>query len=72
MGLAQSSRYLMWAAQDGRLKDLLYHLQSANPEDLKASSLSAKRQAPIHLAVISGHPGCVQALGEAGEGRRTS
>lgn len=64
---SQSSRCLMWAAQDGRLKDLLYHLQEATPEDLKPSSLSQKRQAPIHVAAISGHPGCVQALGEAGK-----
>ena len=68
MGLGQSNtRCLMWAAQDGRLKDLLYHLRYALPEEVNASYLSEKRQAPIHLAAISGHCGCIQALGEAGK-----
>lgn len=68
MGLAQSSsRYIMWAAQDGRLDDLLYHLQGARLEDLQASSLSPKRQAPIHVAAVRGHSACIQALREAGE-----
>lgn len=57
----------MWAAQDGRLEDLLYHLQGASPAVLEPSSLSPKRQAPIHLAAIRGHSRCIQVLREAGK-----
>ena len=68
MGLTQShTRYIMWAAQDGRLNDLLYHLRGAKPESLNFSGLSPKRQAPIHLAAIGGHSMCIQALKEAGK-----
>lgn len=64
------SKYIMWAAQDGRLEDLLYHLQGAGPEALEAtSSLSPKLQSPIHLAAMRGHPRCIQALREAGKGK---
>ena len=67
MGSVQSNS-VAWAAQDGRLKDLIYHLQVTPPEALGPSRISDKRQAPIHMAAISGHAGCVRALAEAGKG----
>lgn len=69
MGLtqSQSSKCVLWAAQDGRLNDLIYHLQDAGPQALGPSSWSEKRQAPIHLAAIRGHNKCIQVLREAGE-----
>lgn len=67
MTQSQSSKCVLWAAQDGRLNDLIYHLQDAGPEALAASSLSEKRQAPIHLAAIRGHTKCIQVLREAGK-----
>ncbi len=68
MGLTESHpRYILWAAQDGRLDDLLYHLEGAEPGALQPSSFSPKRQAPIHLAAIGGHTKCIQVLREAGK-----
>ena len=69
MGMSQSStRYILWAAQDGRLNDLIYHLKYAKPEMLECSSLVPNRRAAIHLAAAGGHSSCVHVLREAGKG----
>ena len=69
MGMSQSSKCVLWAAQDGRLNDLIYHLQGAGPEALEPSGWSEKHQAPIHLAAIRGHTKCIRVLREAGKCR---
>ena len=68
MGLSQSStRCILWAAQDGRLNDLVYHLKNARLEALEPSPLAPKRRSAIHLAADGGHSRCVQVLREAGK-----
>lgn len=67
MGLNQSTRCILWAAEDGRLNDLLYHLGDMNPRALEPSSLTPKKQAPIHLSAARGHALCIQALVQAGK-----
>jgi ankyrin repeat protein len=59
-------RFVSWAAQDGRVEDLVYHLQKAGKNSLKPSALSPKQRAPIHLAAIGGHSECVKVLFDAG------
>ena len=61
-------RFVSWAAQDGRVEDLVYHLQKAGKNSLKPSALSPKQRAPIHLAAIGGHSECVKVLFDAGRG----
>ena len=59
-------RLVSWAAQDGRVEDLVYHLQLAGKNSLYPSARSPK-MAPIHFAAIGGHPQCVKVLFDAGE-----
>lgn len=66
MGLSHP-KSVNWAAQDGRVEDLVYHLQRAGNDSLKPSSLSPKKRAPIHLAAIRGHSQCVKVLFDAGK-----
>lgn len=66
MGLSHP-RFVNWAAQDGRVDDLVYHLQRAGKGSLNPSALSPKKRAPIHLAAIGGHSQCVKVLFDAGE-----
>ena len=61
-------RVVSWAAQDGRVEDLVYHLQKGGKNALKPSALSPKQRAPIHLAAIGGHSQCVKVLFDAGRG----
>lgn len=74
MGVSHS-RCVPWAAQDGRLDDLVFHLSCV--EDLKAAlrapctETNPKRNTPLHMAAIGGHSQCIRVLYDAGgEGRR--
>ena len=67
MGLSHP-RFVNWAAQDGRVDDLVYHLQRAGTDSLKPSSLSPRKRAPIHLAAVAGHSQCLKVLFDAGMG----
>ncbi len=68
MGVSQSStRLILWAAQDGRSADLLYHLQDVKAESLKGSSLAPHRRSAIHLAAERGRTECVKLLRQAGK-----
>ena len=60
-------KFVSWAAQDGRVEDLVYHLQLAGKNSLNFSALEREKRAPIHLAAIGGHTSCVKVLFEAGE-----
>lgn len=66
MGLSHP-RFVNWAAQDGRIDDLVYHLQRAGKDSLNPSALSPKKRAPIHLAAINGHSQCVKILFDSGQ-----
>ena len=61
-------RFVSWAAQDGRVDDLVYHLRLAGKNSLQPSARSPKKRAPVHLAAIRGHSQCVKVLFDAGEG----
>ena len=65
MGLSHP-RFVNWAAQDGRVDDLVYHLQRAGKDALYPSALSPMKRAPIHLAAIGGHFQCAKVLFDAG------
>ena len=70
MGMGMSNqRCIRWAAQDGRVDDLIYHLaQELDPAlALKSTGEDGLRRRPIHLAAARGHARCVQVLWEAGE-----
>ena len=67
MGLSHP-RYALWAAQEGRVDDLAFHLHASGKEALKAHSTCPKRRTPLHLAAIGGHVRCIRLLCEAGEG----
>jgi len=68
MGGSQSStRLILWAAQDGRSNDLLYHLSNVKPESLKGSSLAPHRRSAMHLAAERGNTECVRLLRQAGK-----
>ena len=58
-------KLVKWAAQDGRVNDLAFHLSYAGKEALKANG-DPKRQTPIHLAAIGGHVECIRILWEVG------
>lgn len=66
-GFHSQPRCVSWAAQDGRVKDLVYHLQLAGKNSLQPSALSPKKRAPIHLAAVGGYSQCVKVLVDAGE-----
>lgn len=61
-----SSRLVSWAAQDGRVNDLIYHLETAGPLALKAAPNATKRRSPLHLAAIGGYTQCISVLYDAG------
>ena len=69
MGVSHSTA-VGWAAQDGRVDDLVYHLQHTRKNVLNPSPVSPTKRAPIHLAALRGHTQCVSVLYDAGEGRR--
>ena len=60
-------RFVSWAAQDGRVDDLVFHLRLAGKNSLNPSVFAPKRRAPIHMAAVGGHPQCVKILFDAGE-----
>lgn len=60
-------RYVVWAAQDGRVEDLRFHLGRADKAALQPYQNSPKKQTPLHYAVSRGHTQCVKVLCEAGE-----
>ena len=61
-----SSRLVSWAAQDGRVNDLVYHLQAAGPLALKPAPQATKKRSPLHLACIGGYTQCISVLYDAG------
>ena len=66
--MGQSNPKLVaWAAQDGRVEDLIYHLGLTGPSALKATAGSEKRRTPLHLAAISGRLECISILYDGGE-----
>ena len=65
MGLSHP-RFVSWAAQDGRVDDLVYHLRRAGLAALNPSPASPKQRAPIHLAAVGGHVQCIKVLRDAG------
>ena len=67
MGLAHP-RFAVWAAQDGRVEDLVFHLRRSGKEALKPYANSPKKQTPLHFSAIRGHAQCVRVLCEAGTG----
>lgn len=58
-------KLVKWAAQDGRVNDLVFHLSGGGVEALRANG-DPKRQTPMHLAAIGGHMKCIRVLWEAG------
>lgn len=66
MGLSHP-RYVMWAAQDGRVEDLVFHLRHTGKDALKPSANSPKRQSALHVAASRGNAQCVKVLCEAGD-----
>lgn len=61
-----SSRLVSWAAQDGRVNDLIYHLETGGPVSLKPAPNSPRRRSPLHLAAIGGYTQCISVLYDAG------
>ena len=63
-----SPRLVRWAAEDGRVDDLIFHLAQLSDRAavLKSVSEDHKRY-PIHYAAARGHTRCVQILREAGK-----
>ena len=59
-------RLVLWAAQEGRSEDLVFHLGECGSEALKAVADTEKNHAPIHGAASGGHLQCIRILWEAG------
>lgn len=59
-------KLVSWAAQDGRVQDLVYHIQHSGKSSLLPSSRSLKMRAPIHMAAVRGHVDCLKVLIDAG------
>ena len=72
MGLSHS-QMLPWAAEEGRLEDLVTHLGSVRnvKEALLAPATESnpKRNSPLHMAAKNGHSQCVRVLYDAGDRR---
>ena len=66
MGISSSS-LVSWAAKEGRVDDLIYHLNRSDKIALKPSVHSTKKRSPLHLAAIGGHTQCISILYDAGE-----
>ena len=65
--MGQSNLKLVsWAAQDGRVKDLIYHLESSGSIGLKPAPGAEKRRSPLHLAAVGGYLECISILYDAG------
>lgn len=65
--MGQSSPKLVtWAAQDGRVQDLVYHINTCGPNGLKPAPGSEKKRAPLHFAAIGGYIECISILYDAG------
>ena len=66
MGISSSS-LVSWAAQEGRVDDLIFHLGASSPMALKPALNSVKKRTPLHLAAIGGHNKCISVLYDAGK-----
>ena len=60
-------KFVSYAAQDGRVQDLVYHLGISGPNGLKPASGSEKNRTPLHLAAMGGFLECISVLYDAGE-----
>ena len=65
MGQA-SPKLVSWAAKEGRVEDLIYHLNQTGPDGLKPAAGTEKRRSPLHLAAIGGYVQCISVLYDAG------
>ena len=66
MGQGESRRYLSWAAQEGRVDDLIYHLKETGPVGVNPAPDSEKNRSPLHLAAMEGRSQCISILYDAG------
>ena len=66
MGISSSS-LVSWAAKEGRVDDLIYHLNCSDKVALKPAVGSTKNRSPLHLAAIGGHTQCISILYDAGK-----
>lgn len=66
MGQGASRQYLSWAAQEGRVEDLIYHLKETGPVGVNPAPNSEKNRSPLHLAAMEGRSQCVSVLYDAG------
>lgn len=66
MGQA-NPRFVSWAAREGRVDDLVYHLQQTGPDGLKPAPGAEKHRTPLHLAAIGGYTRCISILFDTGE-----
>jgi ankyrin repeat protein len=65
MGL-NHPKLVSWAAGEGRVDDLIYHLGRTGPSGLRATADSEKRRTPLMMAAIRGQTKCISVLFDAG------
>lgn len=56
-----------YAAQDGRVNDLVYHLEHAGRQALDSVHGRLDQRTPLHLAAAGGHTACIEVLFKEGE-----
>ncbi len=66
MGIS-NTKLVSWAAEEGRVEELIYYLGKAGPSGLKPASDSERLRTPLHLAAISGRLECISILFDAGK-----